>query len=162
MTRLLRLLEAVLSGAFALLLLDVLWGFFSRYVMGEQSRWTEELAIYLLIWIALLGAPVAYVERAHLGVDYLVAKMDPTARWLAELVVEVVVSGFAGFALLYGGFLLVSETLQTGQLSPALGIPIGYVYLATPLSGGAFLVFSLKNLLDLLSRRSKKAHHGEV
>jgi len=34
------LLKQVLVGAFALLVLDVLWGVASRYILGHQSRWT--------------------------------------------------------------------------------------------------------------------------
>ena len=32
----------------ALLVFDVCWGVFSRYVIGEQTKWTEELARFLL------------------------------------------------------------------------------------------------------------------
>ena len=34
-----------------LLVVDVVWGVFTRYVMGEQAKWTEELARFLLIEI---------------------------------------------------------------------------------------------------------------
>ena len=154
---LVRLLEGVLIVAFAVLTLDVLWGVFSRYVLSEQSRWTEELAIYLLVWIALLGAPVAYAEKAHLGVDYLVSKMDPVAQRVAAVAVELIVGCFAGFALVHGGWLLVTKTLATGQLSPALGIPMGYVYAATPISGAFFLLFVVGNLVRVVRGKA-----GEV
>ena len=46
---LVRVLEWLTIVLFAALVLDVLWGVVSRYVLGTQSRWTEELAIYLLV-----------------------------------------------------------------------------------------------------------------
>ena len=61
-----RALEWLTTGIFAALVLDVLWGVISRYVLGSQSRWTEELAIYLLVWVSLLGATLVFRERAHL------------------------------------------------------------------------------------------------
>ena len=60
-------LEWVVIIAVAVLTLDVLWGVFSRRILGGQSRWTEELARVLLIWVALLGTSVAFGEKGHLG-----------------------------------------------------------------------------------------------
>ncbi len=44
-----RVLEWGLILAVALLVFDVVWGVFTRYVMGEQAKWTEELARFLLV-----------------------------------------------------------------------------------------------------------------
>lgn len=148
---LVRGLEAVLIAAFSILTVDVLWGVFSRYVLGAQSRWTEELAIYLLVWVSLLGASVTYGERGHLGVDYFVGKMDPAARRAAAVVVELLVAGFACFGLIYGGGILISKTLASGQVSPALDVPMGYLYFSAPLSGFFFLLFSLEHLVELFA-----------
>ena len=142
-------LEWFLVVAFAVLTLDVLWGVFSRYVLGAQSRWTEELAIYVLVWVSLLGASVTYGEKGHLGVDYFVGKMDPAAQRLAAFAVELLVLFFAAFALVYGGWALVLDRLQAGQVAPALGVPVGYLYLGAPLSGLFFVSFCISNLVDL-------------
>ncbi len=146
---LVKALEWFLVAAFAALTLDVLWGVFSRYVLGAQSRWTEELAIYLLVWVSLLGASVTYGDKGHLGVDYFVGKMDPAAQRVAAFAVEVIVLFFATFALIYGGWALVVDRLEAGQVAPALGIRVGYLYLAAPLSGLFFASFCIENLVVL-------------
>lgn len=140
-------LEIALIGIFTALTLDVLWGVFSRHVMGRQSGFTEELAIYLLVWLSLLGAALTYAEHGHLGVDYFVKKLDDDAQKVAEVVVELLVIAFSASAMVYGGTVLVTETLASGQLSPALGVEVGYMYLAVPLSGIFFIIFSLEHLL---------------
>lgn len=144
-------LEIVLVALFAALLLDVLWGVFSRYVLQAQSRWTEELAIYLLVWVSLLGAGVTYGERGHLGVDFFVGWLHPAARRLAAILAEVMVLIFAGVVLLFGGGVMVIETLRAGQTTAAMGIPVGYLYAAVPLSGFFFAIFSVENLLELVA-----------
>ncbi len=149
-------LRLFLICAFAALVLDVLWGVFSRYILGAQSRWTEELATYLLVWISLLGAALTFEEKGHLGVDYFVGKLDPAARWLAALFVEGVALLFSVGVLLVGGWILVSRTLQAEQLSPALGWKVGYLYLAAPLSGVFFTLFSFEHIYDLFARRSER------
>ncbi|MCZ6674453.1 MAG: TRAP transporter small permease [Verrucomicrobia bacterium] len=152
---LVKALELFLIFTFAALTLDVLWGVFSRYVLNAQSRWTEELAIYLLVWLSLLGASLTYEEKGHLGVDYFVGKLHPDARKLGSVFMELVVLFFAGFGLLYGGWILVSNTLEAGQISPALGWKVGYLYSAAPIAGVFFIIFGVEHLMLLFSHEAK-------
>ncbi len=145
-------LEIILIAAMAAMTIDVLWGVFSRFILGSQTRWTEELAIYLLIWISLLGASLTYGERGHLGVDYFVQKLDEKAQILAAIVVEMSVLLFSLFGLTYGGWVLVSKTLEAGQVSPTLGWQMGYVYLAAPISGVFFTLFAIEHLVGLAKK----------
>jgi TRAP-type C4-dicarboxylate transport system permease small subunit len=149
-----RLLEWAVIVIVAALVLDVLWGVFSRFVLRSPSRWTEEAATMLLIWVSLLGAAAAFSRREHLGVDYLVKKLDPEAqRWMA-VIVQLVIIFFASAAMIYGGYVLVAETLASGQLSPALELKFGYVYLAVPLSGAFIVVFALEQIVLLIAGKS--------
>lgn len=142
-------LEWLTVALFAALVLDVLWGVISRYVPGiRPSDWTEELAVYLLVWISLLGGALTYRDRGHLGVDYLVSKFDPVGQRLAAIVVELSVIVFAVIVLCWGGWLLVSEALASGQLTPVLQWRMGFVYSVVPLSGIFFVAFSVEHLLS--------------
>jgi TRAP-type C4-dicarboxylate transport system permease small subunit len=141
-------LELLITMLFAALVLDVLWGVISRYVPGiVPSDWTEELGIYLLVWVSLLGGALTYRAQGHLGVDYFVSLFDPLAQRWAAVVVELCVLVFAGFALCYGGYRLVDDTLASGQLTPVLQWKTGYFYLAVPLSGLFFVGFAIEHLL---------------
>lgn len=147
----LRVSEWIVSLILAFLVLDVLWGVFTRFLIGEQSRWTEEFAIYLLIWVSLTGAAVTYYENGHLGVDYIVGKWTPEIRRLGQMAVHIIVLAFSIYGLLYGGLQLVSETIRSGQVSPAIGIPMSYVYSAVPVSGVLFTLFAVDSLLGMYS-----------
>jgi TRAP-type C4-dicarboxylate transport system permease small subunit len=138
----------ILVALFAALFLDVLWGVFSRYVLGTQSRWTEEVAIYLLIWVSLLGAAITYRDRGHLGFDYVVSHFHPDARRLAALAAECICILFVAYALVYGGGSLMLRSLANGQATPALGWQVGWLYSVIPLSGGFFLIFGIEHLLQ--------------
>jgi len=144
-----RSLGALVIAVFAILVVDVLWGVFSRYMLGSQTRWTEELATNLLVWVSLLGGALAYAEGAHLGVDVLVRKLDPGAKRLAAFCSHLAVATFAALVLIGGGYILVSETLAAGQVTPALGWKMGHVYLSVPISGVAFVIFAVGYLLGL-------------
>jgi TRAP-type C4-dicarboxylate transport system permease small subunit len=134
---------------FATLVVDVLWGVVARYVPGIiPSDWTEELGIYLLAWVSLLGSALTYREHGHLGLDYFVTQFDPAAQRIVSLIVELCVLVFAGFALCYGGSRLVWDTLASNQLTPVLQWKTGYMYLSVPISGVFFVAFSIEHLLE--------------
>lgn len=160
--RVIRFMEVVVCVILALLVVDVLWGVFTRFVLNQQSRWTEEVAIYLLIWVSLLGAAVTYAENGHLGVDYLVQKMDTQTRKIGEGAAHLIVLLFAAYGLLYGGFELVSETMMAGQVSPAIGISMAVVYAAVPISGVLFILFAARALYNLPDETAPHDEHEQI
>lgn len=133
-------LSWLIIALFTILNIDVLWGVFSRYILDAQTRWTDELATTLMVWVALLGAALVYGEKGHLGVDYFVGKLDPAAQRVAEFAAHVVVLIFSLCVMVYGGWILVDRTLDANQVLPALGWKKGYCYAVVPISG-LFLVF---------------------
>ena len=147
--RVLSLLVVVAMGA---LLVDVLWGVVSRDLLAGQSRWTDELAIALLIWVSMLGAALVYGEGGHLGVDYFVGKLDPSAERFVQCFVHILVMLFAALVMVYGGYILTKGAFDTGQMLPALGWRKGYTYLAVPISGIFLLFYSLEGVIGALSR----------
>ena len=68
-------LDKILEWALAILLgsmtIVVLWGVLTRYAMGSQSSWTDELARFFLIWVGILGAAYASGRNMHIAIDLL-------------------------------------------------------------------------------------------
>lgn len=146
-----RVLEFALIIAVAVLTLDVLWGVITRYVFGNQAKWTEELARFLLIWVSLLGGAAAFGEKAHLGVDYFVGLMDPAAQKIMTVLSYAAVLFMTITIFLIGGWQLVQVNLNSGQLAPALQIKMGYIYAAVPVAGIFIIVFTIEQLLETIS-----------
>jgi len=144
---LVRLLEFLATSLFALLTCVVLWGVFSRYAIGAQGTWTDELARYLLVWVSLIGGALMYREHGHLGVDYFVGKFDPEAQRVTAIIVELIVFGFALFVLGYGGWTLMSEAFRAGETTTSLGIQVGWLHIATPLSGIFMAAFAAEHVI---------------
>ena len=152
-----RLLEAVLILVVGVLVLDVLWGVFTRYALAEQAKWSEELARFLLVWVSLLGGAVAFGEKAHLGVDYFVGKLDPSAHKLITIIGQLIVLFFAISIFIIGGSRVVADALTMEQMTPALGWKMGHVYLALPTAGIFIILFTVEQLLEtLLTTESQK------
>jgi len=152
-----RSLEVVVMVLMAVLAVDVVWQVVTRMASSiprdiiavNPSRWTDELAVLLMIWVALLGASVGFVKKSHLGVDYFVGKLPEKMRSVTEIIVFVLIGVFAATCMIYGGILFVSDNVK--QLSPALNIPMSSVYAAVPISGFFFLLVSIESIYERVS-----------
>lgn len=129
--------------------INVLWQVFTRWVLDAPSPYTEELARYLLIWIGLIGAGYAAGQKIHLAIDLLPSMLEGRRRLALEIVIDGFILLFAVFVLIVGGYRLVSLTLLMGQRSAALGVQLGYVYTAIPLSG---LIIAFYAILSIRER----------
>lgn len=150
-----RTLEGIVILLVVMLVGDVLWQVLTRF--GTRfgfvpSRWTEEVARLLLIWVTFLGAAVGFARGKHLGLDYFAGLLESQSRRHLQVLGEILVMTFAAVVLVWGGITLVGETLHAEQTTPALQIRMGYVYLAAPLSGVCIILFSLRNLLTHLAQ----------
>ena len=70
---------------------------------------------------------------------------------------DACVALFATVVLIVGGIKLVALTLMTQQVSPALGVRMGDVYLALPVNGVFILVFSLERIVERLAEGRRQS-----
>ncbi|MDA3964607.1 TRAP transporter small permease [Enterococcus thailandicus] len=141
-----QLLEIIGAVLLLVMVSVVLWQVFSRTVLGNPNTVTEEFVRFGLVWFAMLSSAYVVGQKAHLAVTILSEKLTGTKSWVLEIVVQTLFLLFAAIIMVYGG--LNAVTLTMGQLSPSLGIPMGYVYLSVPVSGCLIIVYSLINLIN--------------
>jgi len=138
-------LLVVLMG---LMVLNVLWQVFSRYVIGEPSAFTDELARFLMIWLGLLGTAYVSGKNGHVAIDVLAKRANAKNQALLKRVVSGFIILFCLAAMVTGGGWLVYITYELKQLSPALGLPLAYVYIVIPLSG---LIVVYNKVVDIIT-----------
>ncbi len=151
-----KVLSIILIILMAVMVIDVTWQVFTRFVIKNPSGFTEELAGFLLIWIGLLGASYAYRIKAHLGIDILTVRLTGVKRQTSEILVSVIVFLFALFILVIGGLRLVDITFTLKQISPSIGIPMGYVYSVLPITGILFMYYSIVFIIESLKHNETK------
>ncbi|MGF1758818.1 TRAP transporter small permease [Photobacterium sagamiensis] len=121
----------------------VIWQVISRYVIGKPSTVTDELARYLFMWVALIGAAYTTGQKRHLAIDLLTMKLSGKKKFVNEIIIQLAIAAFSLIVLVYGGTSLALKTLATGQVTPALGLEMGYVYFCLPLSGALMIFYSV-------------------
>ena len=141
-----KFLAIALIVTMTVLVIDVVWQVLARYIVKSPSSFTDELARYLLIWVGLLGSAYAMGKKKHLAIDILPSKLTGKPRIYLDNFISILIIAFASLVLVVGGIRLVYITLNLEQTSPALGIPLGYVYLVLPFSGLLIIFYALYDI----------------
>lgn len=102
-------------------------------------HWVSELTRFGIIWLVMLGAAVAHDQGAHVAIE-ISSRIPPNIRRLMEIAGSVLVVAFLA-VLLVSGLELSFRTMR--QVTPALGMPVGYAYLALPAGALLMLIQSL-------------------
>jgi len=128
----------------------------SRYLLGRPTVWQTELSIYLLMFVAFVGAAYGLKHHAHVGVDLLVDRLQDRGR----LVVRLITSTFALLLVLAVAWSAGHEWYEAyegGWRSPtAWRAPLSIVYAILPI--GMILVacqliaFLIEGVMALLGR----------
>lgn len=155
-----KLLELICSAIFVVMIATVLYQIFTRTVLNNPNTMTEELVRFGLVWLAMLATAYVVGKRSHLAVTILSDNLKPANRRMLEVFVQVLFLVFAGLIMVYGGWKAMSVTM--GQIPPSLSVPMGYVYLAVPVSGFIMFVYSLLNLMQGKTEIENVEESGEI
>lgn len=144
-----KILGRTLVIIMSIMVINVLWQVFTRYVTGNPSSFTDELARYLMIWIGILGAAFVAGKNMHVAIDILPSRASSKTQRKLKIVVTSLIILFVFFAFIVGGSRLVYISYILGQQSPALQIPLAVVYLIIPISGLLIIYYKVSDLLNL-------------
>ena len=147
--------ERVCVALLVILVLDVWLGVLARYVIPLPITFTEELARYLMIWMALLAVSSGVAYREHIGVEFIFSRLPAgVRRWLA---VAFDVIGFAFFFVLFWYGIGFTEKGMS-RITMIYAIPKGYAFAGVPLAAFVACVqFALMGLHDFFADRAPES-----
>ncbi len=140
---------ALLSSMSIVIFLQVVF----RYIIRYSLPWSEELARYLFVWLALMGAAAGVKKNAHFGVDILVRKLNLKNQNILYLTGSSFILFFLCVIIFEGTKLTI---INWTQLSPAMRIPMSFPYAAVPVSSLLMVIYTVKNVL-LSFKKNKPA-----
>lgn len=91
------------------LVVCVVWQVFSRYVLGQPSTMTDELARFLMIWVGLLGAAYTVGAQRHLSIDILALSLSERKKQVLNILINLFIFLFAGGVIISGGLKLIEK-----------------------------------------------------
>jgi TRAP-type C4-dicarboxylate transport system permease small subunit len=120
-----RLEDWLAFGIFWVLALVIFYQFFTRYALNDSASWTEEIARYLLIAVAFIGAAVGMRKNNQIQVDFLYRLLP---RWVTRpmsVFVDVARVLFLGYCV--GLTALLMEKIGGSRMA-IIDWPIGILY----------------------------------
>ncbi|MCA0918824.1 TRAP transporter small permease [Pseudooceanicola nanhaiensis] len=147
--RLLRVIErSVLVTLFLTMVLLYTGSVVTREIGGtfaSRFAWIEEAVRLMNLFLVFLALGLALERGKHVGITNLREKLPDNLHKLVQRSIDVVGVVFSLYVA-WLGWGLVQFVLKTGQSSPTLGVPMGYIYIA-PVVG--FVLLALRYGLSL-------------
>lgn len=133
----------------------------TRYGFGYSLSWAEEMTTYNIIWITFLGSGLCVRKGLHVCVDAFVQFLPPKGRFIMRILANLI--GFA-FAVLLAviGWVLTQKVGASGQLSPAMMLPMKFAYVALPM-GAVFMVLEYaETILELIFKERDQTSSNKL
>lgn len=121
--------EYVLSGLLVVISVVMMLQVIMRYVFNSSLSWAEEASRYAFVWSALVSIGYSIKENSILKVDTLIEMLPTGLKHLLIMLINSIVTLFFGY-LFISSIPAVQRVIMTGQTSPALKIPLAWIYFA--------------------------------
>ena len=144
-------LEAALSSAIkviaatmvAAILAITLGQVVLRYAFNIALPWSADTAQVLLVYTVMLVGGYGVGKGSHFALTMLADAAPERWRGAFGLLHSALILAFGVTVLIYGARLSLS---QMGTKLPALGIPVGFVYMALPIGAVLMIFFAAAKL----------------
>lgn len=118
-----------------------------RYIFHNSLAWSEELARYLFLYLIWIGAAYAVKREQHLRIEIILNRIPKEKLKTFENFIYFIWLGFSVF-LFISSLNMTMDVFASGQLSPAMRIPMGYAYISIPLGTGLMCFRIIQKMLE--------------
>jgi tripartite ATP-independent transporter DctM subunit len=140
--RTVELIVAVLAGLEVVILFA---GVVTRYVFHQPLTWSDELASILFLWLAMLGAVVAFRRSEHMRMAMMVNRASPRMRSFFEALATATAIAFL-LLILWPSIEYAMDEIMI--VTPALEIPNVWRAAALPVGAALMLIFAAFRLVQ--------------
>lgn len=113
-----------------------------RYVFQLSLAWTEELARFIFMWLASLGAAYAFKTRSHFALRFIADKFSDTGQKILAALVTLLMSGFL-LVFIWKAIEYVQSV--SGQIGPSTSLPMAVPYFSAVVGGVLMLYYVIRN-----------------
>ncbi len=140
--------NAICIGAFILMVGMVFLQVVNRNILHIPSiDWTEELARYSMVWMALFGTQIGLRQGKQMSVEFFTSRFSERTIKYIDFFADFCCFGFALVTFVYS-FKVLSMQSRSGQTSAALDIPMVYMYASVSVS---FAIMTVGKLIEMIS-----------
>jgi tripartite ATP-independent transporter DctM subunit len=129
----------------------LLSGIIGRYVFHKPIVWSDELAGILFLWLAMLGAVIAFQRNEHMRMTAIVGMLQPRARAFLDVVAVAAALAFLLLVIHPAYEFAADEVYVT---TPALEITNSWRAAALPVGIALMLLVGLLRLASVSDLRA--------
>jgi TRAP-type C4-dicarboxylate transport system permease small subunit len=119
-----------------------------RYVFNDSPPFAEQVALILVITVAMFGASAGVRDAGHIGMDTLVALLPERTHKYINFLVGWINITFG--AVLLTGCVMMAHSVYHATI-PTLGISEAFRYLPPICAGLMIILFSIEHLIALFT-----------
>ena len=121
-----------------------------RYIFNTTPPWGEELTLFCLVWLSLLGASLPIRDGSHLRITMLDHKIHLKGLLALDILCDVVIAFFSVAIIISG----ISMTKQvSGSILYGMHISKGFLYASVPAAGFAYLIAEIERIVNWFSKK---------
>jgi TRAP-type C4-dicarboxylate transport system permease small subunit len=146
-------IETVLIGLLLIVALGVfMWGSFTRYALPEIAPgWTEEVAIYCIVWASLISGSILAYERRHLSAEVFIQHLPKKIYAIWEKAIFALMFLFCGTMAYLGWEGVLFVDMLDERSASSLQAPQAWVlYLALPVG---MVLMVLRMIVMVITRQ---------
>lgn len=174
------LLNALIQPFVSSQIADLFGGIVTAEIAREKGGWAQlmysvntlisrlsspinTISQTLMVWVGLLGTPLAFRHRAHLGVDALVRMYPRRVQLALDIVSTLLVAFFSAVVLVWGGWRTTSSVFASGTAMVGLEfLNRGWFYTVLFIAGGLNLLYAVHHLLHPVDFESESEEQLSV
>lgn len=104
-----------------------------RYIFNASLPWPEEISRYAMVMMCFVSIGFCVKHRSALKIDTVVMFLPIKMQALVSVVCNFIFASLLAY-LFYGGYQVTADAFENSNLTPALGIKLGNIYLVALMS----------------------------
>ncbi|MDR7867343.1 MAG: TRAP transporter small permease [Sporomusaceae bacterium] len=122
-------------------------------VFFAALTWSEELSRYLLVWGTFFAATLAYKRGNHIAITFVIEAFPQKIHALFVTISYLLSLVFFATAAYFGVEMI---QMQVFQISPAMSIPMKYIYYSIPISMIIMMLHALAGIAGRIRQIAAK------
>jgi TRAP-type C4-dicarboxylate transport system permease small subunit len=142
--------ETAMTLLLALITIIMGYSIIRRYGFNDSLSWAEEVCRIFFVYSAFLSAPLCLKKRSSVKIDMLILTLPPLPQKLVLIAGDALMFAFFSY-MLDAAWGVAVNAFRTQQTSPALLIPMHFIFASAVLSFALCLIRIAERLYFLLT-----------
>lgn len=124
-----------------------------RYFDNSIS-WAEELARYLFVWVIYLSISYAIRDNRHIRIEAAINLLPFTLKLICLIISDMIFIFYSCLVVYYGAH-IIQRSIELGQISSGLEVPVAVLY-------GSIVLGGILNVIRLIQSIIQRIHEGRA